>query len=148
MRFVTGTARLQADYPLYKQFKAASSRYQIELAAWVRTQRDWWLRLGGTSFEVEAGSVFSRRGYVVRRVGGSGDQGVDLLLTKGGVTIAVQCKAHRLPVGPSVVRDLFGAMVHHGCREAWLLSTSGFTKGARAFAAGKPIKLLSVDDLL
>jgi len=141
-------ARLQADYPRYRQYKAASGRYQVELAAWARTQRDWWLRLGGTSFEVEAGSVFSRRGYAVRRVGGSGDQGVDLLLTKGGVTIAVQCKAHRMPVGPSAVRDLFGAMVHHRYAEAWLLSTSGFTKGARFFAAGKPIKLLTVDDLL
>src|SRR5881396_720928 len=138
-------ARLQPDYPRYKQYKAASSRYQIELAAWVRTQRDWWLRLSGTSFEVEAGSVFSKRGYVVRRVGGSGDQGVDLLLTKDGVTIAVQCKAHRNPVGPAAIRDLYGAMTHHGHPEAWILSTAGFTRGAKAFAAGKPIKLLTVD---
>jgi hypothetical protein len=141
-------ARCQSDYPAYKRYKAERTRYQNALALWVRQQREWWLRLDGRSFEVEAGSVFTRRGYAVRRVGGSGDQGVDLLLTKGGVTIAVQCKAHRNPVGPAAIRDLYGAMTHHGHPEAWILSTAGFTRGAKAFAAGKPIKLLTVDHLI
>lgn len=116
-------ARFQPDYPAYKQYKAQCVRYRNDLAAWVRTQRDWWLRLDGRTFEVEAGSVFVGRGYTVRRVGGSGDQGVDLLLTKDGVTIAVQCKAHRNPVGPAAIRDLYGAMTHHGHRQAWIVST-------------------------
>lgn len=141
-------ARSQPDYRMYQQYKSAVSQYRVDLAEWDRRQRDWWLRLDGRSFEVEAGSVFARRGYTVRRVGGSGDQGIDLLLTRDGITVAVQCKAHRIPVGPAAVRDLYGAMAHHNHREAWLLSTLGFTKGARAFAAGKPIKLLTVDDLL
>jgi len=141
-------ARCQSDYPAYKRYTAECTRYKSDLALWVRQQREWWLRLDGRSFEVEAGSVFTRRGYAVRRVGGSGDQGVDLLLTKGGVTIAVQCKAHRNPVGPAAIRDLYGAMTHHGHPEAWILSTTGFTRGAKAFAAGKPIKLLTVDYLL
>ena len=109
---------------------------------------EWWRRLDGTSFEIEAGMVFSKRGYTVCRVGGSGDQGVDLILSKDGITIAVQCKAHRLPVGPGVVRDLYGSLMHHKHREGWLLSTEGFTKGARAFASGKPIRLVTVSELL
>jgi len=141
-------ARCQSDYPAYKRYKARCAQYKNDLAFWVRQQREWWLRLDGRSFEVEAGVVFTRRGYTVRRVGGSGDQGVDLLLTKNGVTIAVQCKAHRNPVGPAAIRDLYGAMAHHNHHEAWLLSTTGFTPGAKAFAAGKPIKLLTVDHLL
>jgi hypothetical protein len=141
-------ARSQPDYPAYKQYKAEYARYRSAIAIWVRQQREWWLRLDGRSFEVEAGTVFRRRGYTVRRVGGSGDQGVDLLLTKDGLTIAVQCKAHRNPVGPGAIRDLYGAMVHHRHREAWILSTTGFTRGAKAFAAGKPIRLLTLEDLL
>jgi hypothetical protein len=148
-------ARSQKDYRLYQQYQEATFRYQTELGVWERQQREWerrqrewWLRLDGRSLEVEADTVFSRRGYGVRRVGKPGDQGVDLLLTKDGLTIPVQCKAHRTPVGPSAVRDLYGSMVHHGYREAWLLSTSGFTKGAHAFALGKSIRLLTVDDML
>ena len=76
-----------------------------------------------------------------------GDQGVDLILTKNGKTTVVQCKAHKSPVGASVVRDLFGSMHHFKAESAILACTGGFTGGVKKFARGKPIQLISAWDI-
>jgi len=81
-------------------------------------------------------------------VGGTGDGGVDLILWKDGKEIIVQCKAHARPVGPGAVRDLYGAMMHKHATEAWLVSTMGFSQGAKSFSVGKPLKLFRIDDIL
>lgn len=81
--------------------------------------------------------------------GRSGDGGVDIRLTaQDGKRIVVQCKAHGKPVSPAAVRDLYGTLLHEKSDEAWLMSRSGFTAGATRFAAGKAIKLLSLDHIL
>jgi hypothetical protein len=140
--------RLQSDYPSFTRFQAAKVQYTRDLAEWMRTQEQWWRSLTGTAFEIEVGRVFQRSGYVVERTGRAGDQGVDLLLRKDGRSVVAQCKAHKKPVGPAVVRDLYGTLVHHRHQEAWLVSTSGFTPGAKRFAQGKPIRLVALGDLL
>jgi restriction system protein len=147
---VTGAVwkRAQSDYPLFARYQAARAQYRRDLSEWQRTQTQWLRTLSGTGFEAEVARVFQRRGYTVQRLGGAGDQGVDLILNKDGKSIIAQCKAHKTPVGPSVVRDLYGTLLHYQRGEAWLFSTSGFTVGAKKFAAGKPILLLSVEDIL
>jgi HJR/Mrr/RecB family endonuclease len=51
------------------------------------------------------------------------------LLYKDGKKIVVQCKAHRNPVGPNVVRELYGTMFHAGADAAKLVALGGFTQG-------------------
>ena len=140
--------RVQPDYRAFAQFQAAKAQYKRDLAEWMRTQQQWWRSLSGSAFEVEVARVFQRRGYAVQRTGGAGDEGVDLRLAKDGKSILAQCKAHKNPVGPAVVRDLYGTLLHHKHAEAWLISTSGFTVGARRFAQGKPLRLVTLEDLL
>jgi len=78
----------------------------------------------------------------------SGDEGVDIwLYTERGREI-VQCKAHRTPVGPAVVRELYGTMEHFKAPAGTLASTSGFTKGVITYAQGKPIKLVGLADII
>lgn len=105
--------------------------------------------MDGNDFEYELAKLFRSIGYKVRRTGRSGDGGIDLELYAGNKYCAiVQCKAHRNLVGPGPVRDLYGAFIHHGGSEAWLISSSGFSKAAFEFSKGKPIRLLSIRDIL
>ncbi|MBI4463236.1 MAG: restriction endonuclease [Acidobacteria bacterium] len=141
--------RLQPDYQNFRRYRSAKENYHKELETWIRTQESWWQSLDGRSFEIELGALLQKRGYRVQWTGKSGDQGVDLILFgSGGHRIIVQCKAHRKPIGPAAIRDLYGTLKHLGEKEAWLVSSSGFSKAANEFAMGKPIQLLSIRDIL
>ena len=134
--------------PEFKSYKKARAEYERQLSEWFRTQESWWRSLDGGSFEAELMRLLQKRGYDVHRTGAFGDGGVDLILKEGGRTIAIQCKAHKNPVGPGPVRDLYGTLMHRKDTEAWLISTSGFSGGAEAFASGKPIRLLTIGAIL
>jgi hypothetical protein len=55
-----------------------------------------------------------------------------------------------LSAGP--VRELYGTLLHEQERgaatEAWLICYAGFYRGAKEFAFGKPIRLLTIQDVL
>ncbi|MFF2018459.1 restriction endonuclease [Paenibacillus sp. NPDC058177] len=92
------------------------------------------------------------QGYIVQRVGGSGDHEVDLILKgKEGYKIAVQCKRWKQDVGNDIVLRLKAGKQVHGCYDAWIVTTSNFTKAAKEAADRLNIKLitgLSLDDRL
>ncbi len=148
--------RAQSDYArvrMYKvavgQYSAEHAAYEVERAAWLKTQRSWWDTLGPKRFEQEIAEFFQKQGHRVEWTGRSGDGGVDVrLTTQDGRKIVVQCKAHGKPVSPGAVRDLYGTLLHVKADEAWLMSRSGFTAGARTFAIGKPIRLLTLDHIV
>lgn len=167
------SSKVRADYGLYQEYARAVAEYQTRLNELQRQQylaeearrkqleakrrqeeeekrkqEQWWKSLDGRTFELELARLLRRRGYKVKLTSPSGDQGVDLFLEAGAKSIVVQCKAHRNYVSPSVVRDLFGTMLHFKADEAWLVTTSGFYSGVREFAQGKPIKLLTISDLV
>ena len=114
----------------------------------LRTKVEWWCSLDGRAFEQELVKVLQARGHEAWRTGGPGDAGVDLELRQGERRIVVQCKAVSGVVGPGAVRDLYGALLHHNADEAWLVTTRGFSGGATEFAQGKPIRLLTIADLI
>ncbi len=141
--------RAQPDYQEFRKYEAAKDAHVTRLSEWIRTQEAWWQSLDGPTFEEELGAFFQKQGYRVSRTGQSGDGGVDLILTeKDGESIIVQCKAHKRPVGPAPVRDLYGTLIHRGNKEAWLVSSTGFSRAAREFATSKPIRLLSIREIL
>ena len=78
----------------------------------------------------------------------SGDQGIDLILTKDGKTTIVQCKGKRGSSGPAVVRELYGSFAaYDGAHCAILACNGGFTQGVEDFARGKPIILISAIEI-
>lgn len=144
-----------ADHPvnvLKKSLIKRKSDYdQIEKTAlynYMRTQKNYWLKLSGWQFEKEIGGIYSKLGYHVVVTRGSGDGGVDLVLNKDGVKYLVQCKNHNKPVGPSGVRDLYGAMHHEHAGAGIFISSMGYTRGAHEFAAGKNIQMLDINDVI
>lgn len=103
----------------------------------------------GRAFELEVAAVFAGYGYRVRHRGGSGDDGVDLEIVypeqvRYGI---VQCKAHQGTLPPTHIRALYGAMLHEGADEGWLVTTGRVGPNARAWATGKPIRVVDARTL-
>ena len=129
-----------------KRREAERSRQEIERAR-RRKQIEHWKSLSGLDFERELGTLYKHLGYDVEPTPRTGDQGVDLFLRKGKETTIVQCRSHVQPVGPAVVRELYGALVASGSTKAILACPSGFTKGVHEFVREKPIALVSASQL-
>lgn len=99
--------------------------------------------LSPRAFEHYVAELFERRGYQVEVRGRAGDLGVDLALMRADGRLAiVQCKRYRHAVGPDIVRELFGTMVHERAAHGFLVTTAEISDGARSWAADKPITLI------
>ena len=135
--------------PSFKKIKS----YELALANynnwWRRTKEIFWKSLDGISFEHELGALFKKNGYNVKVTTASNDKGIDIIIfkQKSFLTI-VQCKAQKKPVGPSVARELYGTLKSCGANEGIIASVSGFTKGVSDFVNDKPIKLLSLHNII
>lgn len=57
-------------------------------------------------------------------------------------------KAVELALKAIEAEELVKAMTHRHAPEAWLVSTVGFSQAAKKFAAGKPLKLITIDKIL
>lgn len=134
-----------------KEYEVLGS-YERELFAYVywskRRASEFWKSLSGVAFERELARVFRLAGYEASLTNASGDEGIDIILKRKGTTGIVQCKAHRGPVGPHVVRELLGSAVHFNADFAMLASTSGFTPASIQFATQKSIILLEIPDII
>ncbi len=144
-RFDNGPKELKELKSKYREYDTAVRAYEY----WREKETySFWDNLDGHQFEHEVASVFRNKGYNAVVTKGSGDGGVDIVLNRNGEKIAVQCKAHSKPVGPAVIRDLYGTMTNGSYNKAILVSKNGFTKGVYEFAEGKPIELMSLDNIL
>ncbi|MDI4648781.1 restriction endonuclease [Cohnella hashimotonis] len=100
--------------------------------------------LSGSEFERLMELYYMAKGYTVLRVGGAGDHEVDLILKgKEGYKIAVQCKRWKRDVGNDIVLRLKAGKQVHGCYDAWIVTTSNFTKAAKEAAERLNIKLIN-----
>ena len=100
------------------------------------------MNLTGGQFERELATLFKRRRYSVELRGGAGVGGIDILARKGGQTTMIQCKRYKNPVGPAADIELYGSLIASDADQGMLACTAGFTKGARDFVDGKPIRLV------
>ena len=106
--------------------------------------------LGWRHFEQLVGEAFRRLGYTVEETGlGGADGGIDLVLSKNGRRVLVQCKQWRrrqIPV--NVVREMYGLLTHHRADEVKIACSGTYTRDAAQFANGKPIELIAGEELL
>ena len=106
--------------------------------------------LGWQQFETLAGQYFREQGYRVAEKGGNGpDGGVDLLLHRGEERIVVQCKHWKaFSVGLTEVKELFATVRDQHATGGILLTTSQFSKEAKAFASRHAeLQLVNGNDL-
>ena len=109
------------------------------------------LALSPSEFENVVARLLPHLGYRdVRRTGGAGDLGVDIVCTNAhGGLVAVQCKryAHGNNVTSPDIQHFFGMLVHHGARHGVYITTSTFTKSAFDLATARDIQTIDGEEL-
>ena len=87
-------------------------------------------------------AVFEILGYQVQKTKASGDQGVDLVVSRGGASIAVQAKGYKNSVGNKAVQEVHAGMVFYRCGRCVVVTNSTFTSGARDLARATDCMLI------
>jgi len=136
-----------------ESLKKNSFRHQLSGSSSLSDQELIWQLRGmqPDEFEQYTALIFTKLGYEAKRVGESGDGGVDIVLRKDGVESYVQCK-HYLKNTPSPhdVRDFYGAIVDKlkNGGKGYFVTTKGFTPEAQEFAKDRPIELLDMQRVI
>ena len=100
-------------------------------------------------FEELVAVTYRALGFWVKRVGKSGDHGVDLeMRSANGKRWIVQCKRYRDSVGESTIRELYGTLIHEQAHRAVLVTSAEITPPAEKWARNKPIDLVDGQGLL
>ena len=97
--------------------------------------------LTGEGFEELLKKVFTVLGYNAQITKKTGDQGADLILSKDGRKISVQAKRYSKTVGNKAIQEVYSSIQFYETGEAWVITTSGFTKGAIELARKTGVKL-------
>lgn len=73
----------------------------------------------------------------------TGDQGVDILAKKNEISVAIQCKNYRAPVGNGAVQEVHAGKSFYEADVAAVVSPSGYTPSATQLA--KKLRVLLLD---
>lgn len=90
-----------------------------------------WRALRDYEWEAYLIEVFQALGAKAERIGGAGDQGVDLIVEFGGRRIAVQAKGYFHKVNNKAIQEAYAGMAHYGCCACAVITNSQFTRGAQ-----------------
>ena len=133
----------------YRKAKEEYKKYLEEkLSLYALRTRTRWIHMGGFEFEREVAELYRRLGYKATVTQATGDGGVDVILTKDGMRIAMQCKHHSTPVGPKDIRELQGVVLTQDYDGGIFVSLNGFTPGAlKAAESGDGKVEISLVDL-
>lgn len=101
----------------------------------------------GIGFEHACAAILERCGWDVTVTRATGDQGVDLLAKRNGLTVAIQCKNTAQPVGNSAVQEIFAGRSFYEATAAVVVSRSGFTPSAFQLANRLAVALIDVTSL-
>jgi restriction system protein len=95
------------------------------------------------TFEEFVAELLEALGYEVEHTGGTGDEGADLRVARGGQRAIVQCKYHSQGViGSPQLQKFLGTIHHTRCHKGIFVTTRTFTLAAERFATGHPIELI------
>jgi len=95
-----------------------------------------------TEFEAFCAEQLRQMGWEAHVTKASRDQGVDVIATKKGVRVILQCKLYGKPVGNKAVQEAAAGRSHEGARYAAVVSNRGFTSAAEELARTNGVLLL------
>lgn len=144
-----GPARDQAELrlrPVRDAFRDERDRAERQRAQARRADLKL-AQLGSLSpeqFEEFTAELFEALGYQVECVGGSGDEGADLRLSRDGLRAVAQCKYHQRKgvIGSPDLQKFLGTIHHTGSHKGYFVTTRTFSLAAEKFAAEHPIELV------
>ncbi|WP_395002910.1 restriction endonuclease [uncultured Helicobacter sp.] len=101
----------------------------------------------GYEFEEYCAGVLRDLGYDVVETKKSGDQGADIIATKDGKEIAIQCKYYLRPVGNKAVQEIEAARKFYKTKYAAVITNSTFTSHAMELANSCGVLLINIADI-
>ncbi len=99
-------------------------------------------------YEKYCAALVEKAGWKCKTTPATGDQGADVLATKGGKTLVLQCKKYSANVGNSAVQEAVSAKLHFRATHAAVVTNAGFTRSAKQLANTTQVLLLSHVQLL
>jgi restriction endonuclease Mrr len=106
-----------------------------------------WQSLDGIPFEHFLARVFRSLGFHVQLTKTTGDQGADLIASKGTLRIAIQSKSYTNSVGNDAVQQAFAGMAFYRCNQCAVITNSRFTSSAEALAKRVGCRLIAGTDI-
>jgi HJR/Mrr/RecB family endonuclease len=95
-----------------------------------------WEGFTGVVFEQFLRSIFEEWGYGVETTRTTGDQGVDLIVSKNGVRTAIQVKGYPgTSVGNAAIQEAHAGKSFYRCDSSAVITNSRYTSGAEALAS-------------
>lgn len=102
----------------------------------------------GHEFEHFCAKILEKNGFVnVTVTQGSGDDGIDVLAERDGITYGIQCKCYSSNVGNSAVQQAYSGIQIYKCDIGVVLTNRYFTESAKRTAQATKIKLWDRDKL-
>ena len=104
--------------------------------------------MDGHEFEYWCAAILRRNGFQdVEVTKASGDQGVDVLATKDGVSYAIQCKCYSHDLGNTPVQEVNTGKMFYRRHIGVVMTNRYFTQGAKDAAAATGVLLWDRDKL-
>ena len=135
--------RISAVSPLHSRL----CRQIDKTACSVPLTRDFHPGIDPIEYEHFVAETLRRHGWDARTTQASADQGVDVVATRGPVTLAVQCKLYSKPVGNAAVQEAIAGRQFLNAEHAAVVSNSNFTRAAKELAASAGVLLLHHEQL-
>ena len=91
--------------------------------------------MNGIQYERSCAKYLSSLGYKnITLTKASGDQGIDIIATKGSLKYGFQCKYYSGTVGNDAVQQAFSGIAYYKLDKAVVITNSDFSSGARKLA--------------
>lgn len=103
--------------------------------------------MSGHEYEYFVAGEFEKYGANAQVTKGSGDHGLDVLVTYRDVRMAVQCKHYQTKVSNAAIQEVFSAKNYYDCALAVVISNSEFTPHARQAAQKLDVYLYHHEDI-
>lgn len=102
--------------------------------------------MDGHEYEYACAQYLKRNGFTkVQVTKASGDQGIDIIATKGK-KYGIQCKYYSGAVGNKAVQEAYAGSKFYGCDVAVVMTNNTFTKSAKELAEKLSVELWEKKD--
>ena len=103
----------------------------------------------GEEFEAYCALLLVKNGFNSAEVTkASGDQGIDVLAKKDGISYGIQCKCYSSDIGNKAVQEVFAGRRYYDCHVAVVLTNRYFTQSAKSLAKKNSVVLWDRDKLM
>lgn len=97
----------------------------------------------GIQYEQLCGNILEKQGWQIKYTKKSGDQGVDIIAIRQSITLAVQCKRYKKPIGNKAIQEVVAGQQFYNATYALVIASNGFTKSAKQLAQKTNVLLLN-----